>query len=151
MASQHPYEDLLEKLGEFMRYALDCAKRPINEENIPHDIEARLKKVEEDLNRLEMMSDAMLEDMGVDKEMLKNFNFRDKPNLSEREVVFFTRLEKLQKQAENASTGDLYEPETIRKTEGGLMAELQSKDSDLNKSARKKFKRHGMNDRWKPM
>lgn len=151
MPGQHPYEELLEKLTEFMRYAMDCAKRPINEENIPPDIEQKLKKMYEDLAKLEMFTDAMLEDMGVDKEMLKNFNYKDVQHLSEREQVFFSRLEKLKEQAEEGQAGNYYEKEKRPKKAGGLLAELQSEDAEMNKTARKKFKRHGMSSRWKSM
>lgn len=144
MTVRHPYEILLEKIAALVSFAMECAKKPLNEEKITPEIEERLDKLEKDITKFRMVSEAMLADQGIEfKETAKSPSVNKK--LPERELLFFSRLEKLQEQAEFLSQGYTADIAAMKKKE--IKADEQKK----GRARRAKFKNQGIDPNWKPL
>jgi hypothetical protein len=143
---QNPLENMLDKIKELIQLAQQNASKELDAEHLPSDIEKQLLMVEKEVEKFKKISDQIVELSGTPEEEIKKILSGDSipPDLPPDAKRLLNRTEQLAFEAKSlggiAQDGMLSDPRS-----------KQKKKSVSGKERRKKFKRFGSDDNWKPL
>lgn len=145
MQEQHPIEDLLNKINELLQFAQEHASTEVNADKITPEIEEKLAHVEEEVAKFKKISDDLVGMSGVsESEVQRRLSGESPVALSPAAKHLLHKAEELAFQAKSMG-GEV--PEGMRSDPRSK----QKKSDTTGKERRKKFKRFGGDEKWKPL
>lgn len=142
---ENPIDSLLDKIKDLIQFAQQNASKEIDAEHLPSDIEEQLATVEKEVEKFKKISEQIVELSGTPEEDIKKMLSADTiSDITPEAQRILRKTEELAFQAKGlggeAPEGMLSDPRS-----------KQKKNSISGKERRKKFKRFGSNDTWKPL
>jgi hypothetical protein len=142
---QNSLETLLGKIQDLLQFAQQNASKPVDPHNIPSDIEEQLIRMEKEMENFKAISEKIVELSGTPSEDVdKVLSSGDISQVSPAAQRLLRKAEELAFQAKGLGgevpEGILSDPRSNRK-----------KKAITGQERRKKFKRFGSNDNWKPL
>lgn len=145
MEDKNPIDDLLDQLNDLLKFVEKNTSKPINESKIPEDIEKKLQRLEKDVDAFKKLGDEVVSLSGVSPvEIRKRLDGAD-TELPPEGVKLIERANMLKDQAQKL--------EELCQHQQPAIAEPKKLPEDPNygKHRKKKFKRFGSDEKWKPL
>lgn len=149
MNENHPFEDMFDQIAELLKFVQDNASKVMDESDLPKGIEEKLSKLEKNVEKFKRMSDELVAQSGVPKQEMKSIMDLSSTELSVDEKRMLEKANQLKAQVEEAGAKFALAAEEGR--QGGAALPVVPIKKKFGKKRRKKFKRFGGNDKWKPL
>lgn len=151
MNQNFPYEDIIHEINDLLQIIADNADKPLKRE-IPPDIEAKLAKLEKDVEAFNLISKGYIAQLGITDDDLKAYILKagaapKKQRLTktlERTEQLKVEIEKKKEILETLPKEEIRQPE---------ISISQNKELDKKSPTTRKglFKRVGGNKKWRPI
>lgn len=144
MEQKSPLENLFDQMSELLKLVNDSTGQEIHEEKIPLDIDERMSKLEKDVDAFVKKGEDIVAASGLSPEELRKFLNKPPEELHPDSRDLLDKAKQLQKQVEVLEA-------SLKGTPSWNPPEKVPEDPKYGKHRRKKFKRFGGNDKWKPL
>lgn len=143
MDDKSPLENLFDQMSELLKLINDGTTKGINEDIVPADIEKSMKKLEKEVDAFTKLGDKVVALSGLSPMELQKYLDGNVEEITPEGKELLNKAKQLQRQAESLETS----------FKSGILEEVEKKseDPEYGKHRRKKFKRFGSNDKWKPL
>lgn len=149
------FEKLFKQVAEMLNFVQDSSKKPLDDDEIPPIILEKLNTIRDQVEKFKNMGDEFVDDWNKSKIPLrKKMHFpMGELMLSKEDRLLIDRANQLKAQVENASK-KLAEANLVKEEEAPpkkVEKEAPKSDEKFGAKRRKKFKRFGSHDKWKPL
>lgn len=159
MPAANPFDDLFDQFRKLLNFAEEHMHMPIDEMNIPPDIDKRLKRLEKRVRMFNKLSENIVSLSGVSEEELKMrlSGVSEELPPEGKELINKSHLvkgqaEALKDQAESKLKGtNIVQESEEAEAEGPREPTRELTDEQRAKKRRSKFKRFGSDEKWKPL
>lgn len=145
MTGKTPLDDLFEQFAELLRVVEENSTKIIDTERISPELDAQLAKLEKKVEEFKKLGNNAVSVSGVSNLQMEKQMGGEVDDLPPEGQDLISKAKKLRKKAETIEksyrTGEVEAPEPTKLKE----------DPEYGKHRRKKFKRFGSDDKWKPL
>lgn len=154
MDQSNPFEDLFHQINDLLQIIADKADKPLKGP-IPKDIEAKLSKLERQVEDFRRAGKAYIAQLGVTEEDMKAYIEKVGENAARGSKRIYERTEKLKEQIEQKKAFIEKQPKSETKVEAPVEDISISEKKHLEKKSpttrKNLFKRIGGNTKWRPL
>lgn len=152
MDENNPFEDVFHQINDLLQMIADNADKPLKHK-IPMDIEAKIGKLERQVEEFKKASKAYISQLGITDEDMNEYLKKVAQASSKNTRKIFERTEKLKEQIEKkkAFLEGQSKQETRAPTEDISISEQKHLEKRTPTARKSLFKRIGGNNKWRPL
>ncbi|MBA3816484.1 MAG: hypothetical protein H0X29_08190 [Parachlamydiaceae bacterium] len=145
MKEKTPLENLFDQMSDLLKLVNEGTTKASDEESVPPDIEKRMEKLEKDVDAFTKLGEKAVALSGLSSVDMRKYREGMVEELTPEGKELLDKAKQLQQQAQALEAS----------YQSGLAieqpVEKASEDPEYGKHRRKKFKRFGSDDKWKPL